>query len=73
MNGNNIRNTYKELKHNLGQGLHPWPHQILEIPIRNWNDFSCIEEFQGKIDIRNTYKELKLISTVTGIDKTVIY
>ena len=42
--------------------IYPWKMEILEIPIRNWNKGEVQVIKQGQLDIRNTYKELKLLN-----------
>ena len=45
---------------------------ILEIPIRNWNKSTNSKKAQLKLDIRDTYKELKLnsLSLSTSIESS---
>ena len=54
----NIRDTYKELKRisiNILIGI----SYILEIPIRNWNQYNATNRWSIWDNIRDTYKELK--------------
>ena len=42
---------------------------ILEIPIRNWNKTNFIDKADGKVNIRDTYKELKQKEKIEELEK----